>query len=132
MKAKIRMCNLGEKQKSALDDAVKEYVVQNAKKFEDEIKYRIIENTLAAVCLALSDQHGFGAKRIQRVIDGVIEILEGNADDVYRGHKTDAPGENAMLDAMLAELEARGICIVIQSGGVDILRNRRIESQGEA
>lgn len=125
MKAKIRACNLSEKQKSALDEAVKEYVSQNARQFEDEIKFRIIQNTLAAVCLALNDQYGFGAKRIQRLVEGVIEILGGNAEDVYKGHKRDAPGENAMLDAMLDELDDRGIHIVVQTGGVDILRQKR-------
>lgn len=129
MNVKFRPENLSQKTKSAADKALREYVRQNAAKYEEEIKLRIIQNTLAATCLALSDQYGFGAKRIQRLIDGVLEILAGNNEEVYAGHTVDAPGENRVLDAMLAELRDRNIEIVIKHGrdgdGIDVCDARK-------
>ncbi len=74
-------------------------ILPNSKQAEKHNRQVILEAVIYAVALALHDTFGFGAKRTQRVINGLSQILEGYSDE---------SGAD-MINGMLAELKARKI-----------------------
>jgi hypothetical protein len=62
----------------------------------------------------LSDQYGFGEKRIRRAVEGLTEILAGVSEDVYEKNETDPAGVDKAADNMCAELADRGIRISLE------------------
>ena len=86
--------------------------LQEVAEFERQLKWRLTRRMVYAICLALSDQYGFGSKRCQRAVEGVIEIISGVSEDVYDRNELDAVGVDKAADNMAAELADRGIEIV--------------------
>ena len=77
------------------------------------LKNGITERVLYGVALSLHDTCGFGAKRIDRVLRGLVEIINGYSEDTYGsdgdGLAETADNIEAMNDKMRAECEARGL-----------------------
>jgi len=71
----------------------------NSKRSETINRQTILEAVIYATALALHDTFGFGAKRTQRVINALSQILEGYADQ----------DGAAIVDGMKAELKSRGL-----------------------
>jgi len=59
----------------------------------------ILEAVIYATALALHDTFGFGAKRTQRVINALSEIMEGYSEQ----------DSGDMINGMLQELKSRGL-----------------------
>ncbi len=114
MKVKIRPHNLPAAQRGELERAAREYIAQELEAYSKKLKWILLRRMVYAVCLALSDQYGFGSKRCQRVVDGAVEIITGVSEDVYRKGEIDPDGVDKAADNMLAELADRGIEIVIE------------------
>lgn len=113
MKVRIRGSNLAPWQKGELDRAAREYFAGQVDGYVKKLQWRLTRRTILAVCLTLSDKFDFGSKRCQRVVEGLIEILSGVADDVYDRGEIDPDGVDKMADNMAAELADRGIVIAI-------------------
>lgn len=109
MKAKIRPHNMSAEFLATLDREARAYFFERVDKFAEKVVEVLSKRWLAATMLAANDQHGFGAKRGKDLIDGIIEIIKGNSDDVYGKKEVDNPGEDKSYNAMVAELEDRGI-----------------------
>lgn len=112
MNVKIRPHNLSSAQKGELNRAAREYILQEVDAFEKNLKWKLTRRMVYAVCLALSDQYGFGSKRCQRVVEGAIEIISGVSEDVYERNEIEPNGVDKAADNMAAELADRGIMIV--------------------
>ena len=118
MKAKIRPHNLPAAQRSELDRAAREYIMQEVDAYSKKLQWMLTRRMVYAVCLALSDQYGFGSKRCQRVVEGAVEIIGGVSEDVYKKGEIEPDGVDKAADNMLAELADRGIKIVIEGDGL--------------
>lgn len=114
MKVKIRPHNLPAAQRGELERAAREYIAQELEAYSKKLQWMLTRRMVYAVCLALSDQYGFGSKRCQRVVEGAVEIITGVSEDVYRKGEIDPDGVDKAADNMLAELADRGIKIVIE------------------
>ena len=113
MNVKIRPPNLTPSQKGELGKAAREYFQREVDAYVKKLQWRLTRRTIYAVCLSLSDKFGFGTKRCQRIVEGLIEILSGVAEDVYDKNEIDPDGIDRMADNMAAELADRGIVIAI-------------------
>ena len=69
------------------------------KQAEKHSRQAILKCVIYGVALSLHDVYGFGAKRTQRVINALSEIMEGYADQ----------DGAAIVESMKAELKARRI-----------------------
>lgn len=92
-------------------------VVQElAEKKWQEVRHDVSNRFLCSMALALNDLYGFGAVRIQRVMEAMGEIATGYSDETYtpaeRRNGTKELGR--MADKMLDELKARGIDIELK------------------
>lgn len=114
MKAKIRPANLPQARKSDLDKVSRQYIAEQIDEYSAGLKWKLTRRTVLAVALVLSDQYGFGEKRIKRAIDGLTEILAGVSEDVYDKGEIDPAGVDKVVDNMLAELADRGIHIAFE------------------
>lgn len=118
MKAKIRGHNLPAQRQSDLEKAARQFIDDYIDDYIKKLQYKLSRRVTFALCLILSDQHGFGQKRCQRAVEGIGEILNGVAEDVYDRNEIDPEGRDKMLDNMDAELMDRGIYITIQGDPV--------------
>lgn len=130
MKAKIRGHNLPTQRQSDLEKAARQFVDDYIDDYIKKLQYKLSRRVTFALCLILSDQHGFGQKRCQRAVEGIGEILNGVAEDVYDRNEIDPEGRDKMLDNMDAELMDRGIYITIQGDPVYGEKRKRPASAG--
>ena len=103
MKAKIRGHNLPTQRQSDLEKAARQFIDDYIDDYIKKLQYKLSRRVTFALCLILSDQHGFGQKRCQRAVEGIGEILNGVAEDVYDRNEIDPEGRDKMLDNMDAE-----------------------------
>lgn len=120
MKARVRAHNLTEEYRRSLDKAARDYFDARVEEYAMRLQGAFAQRWLAATLLAASDQHGFGAKRGKALIDGIIEIIAGNCDDVYDRNEIDQPGTDKAFAAMAQELRERGIHLVIEVSGGEV------------
>ena len=130
MKVKIRGHNLPAQRQSDLEKAARQFIDDYIDDYIKKMQYKLYRRVTFALCLILSDQHGFGQKRCQRAVEGIGEILNGVADDVYDRNEIDPEGRDKMLDNMDAELMDRGIYITIQGDPVYGEKRKRPASAG--
>ncbi|MBQ7333859.1 MAG: hypothetical protein IJW95_00100 [Clostridia bacterium] len=130
MKAKIRGHNLPTQRQSDLEKAARQFIDDYIDDYIKKLQYKLSRRVTFALCLILSDQHGFGQKRCQRAVEGIGEILNGVAEDVYDRNEIDPEGRDKMLDNMDAELMDRGIYITIQGDPVYGEKRKRPASAG--
>lgn len=130
MKAKIRGHNLPPERQSDLEKAARQFIDDYIDDYIKKLQYKLSRRVTFALCLILSDQHGFGQKRCQRAVEGIGEILNGVAEDVYDRNEIDPEGRDKMLDNMDAELMDRGIYITIQGDPVYGEKRKRPETAG--
>lgn len=130
MKAKIRGHNLPTQRQSDLEKAARKFIDDYIDDYIKKLQYKLSRRVTFALCLILSDQHGFGQKRCQRAVEGIGEILNGVAEDVYDRNEIDPEGRDKMLDNMDAELMDRGIYITIQGDPVYGEKRKRPASAG--
>lgn len=130
MKAKIRGHNLPAQRQSDLEKAARQFIDDYIDDYIKKLQYKLSRRVTFALCLILSDQHGFGQKRCQRAVEGIGEILNGVAEDVYDRNEIDPEGRDKMLDNMDAELMDRGIYITIQGDPVYGEKRKRPASAG--
>ena len=97
-----------------LDKVAREYIAEQIEEYSAGLKWRLTRRTVLAVALVLSDQYGFGEKRIRRAVEGLTEILAGVSEDVYEKNETDPAGVDKVVDNMLLELSDRGIRIAFE------------------
>lgn len=120
MKAKIRKHNLDAGMLERLDGAAREYFDERVEEYARRLQECFAKRWLAATMLAANDQHDFAAIRGKRLVDGIIEVIQGNCDDVYSKNEIDKPGTDKAFAAMQAELAERGIKLVITVNGLDV------------
>lgn len=130
MKAKIRGHNLPTQRQSDLEKAARQFIDDYIDDYIKKRQYKLSRRVTFALCLILSDQHGFGQKRCQRAVEGIGEILNGVAEDVYDRNEIDPEGRDKMLDNMDAELMDRGIYITIQGDPVYGEKRKKPASAG--
>ncbi len=130
MKAKIRGHNLPTQRQSDLEKAARQFIDDYIDDYIKKLQYKLSRRVTFALCLILSDQHGFGQKRCQRAVEGIGEILNGVAEDVYDRNEIDPEGRDKMLDNMDAELMDRGIYITIQGDPVYGEKRKKPASAG--
>lgn len=130
MKAKIRGHNLPTQRQRDLEKAARQFMDDYIDDYIKKLQYKLSRRVTFALCLILSDQHGFGQKRCQRAVEGIGEILNGVAEDVYDRNEIDPEGRDKMLDNMDAELMDRGIYITIQGDPVYGEKRKRPASAG--
>lgn len=130
MKAKIRGHNLPTQRQRDLEKAARQFIDDYIDDYIKKLQYKLSRRVTFALCLILSDQHGFGQKRCQRAVEGIGEILNGVAEDVYDRNEIDPEGRDKMLDNMDAELMDRGIYITIQGDPVYGEKRKRPASAG--
>lgn len=130
MKAKIRPHNLPQDRQGELEKAARQFMDDHIDEYIKKLQYKMSRRVTFALCLILSDQHGFGQKRCQRAVEGIGEILNGVAEDVYDRNEIDPEGRDKMLDAMDAELMDRGIYITIKDDPVYGEKRKRPASAG--
>lgn len=130
MKAKIRGHNLPTQRQSDLEKAARQFIDDYIDDYIKKLQYKLSRRVTFDLCLILSDQHGFGQKRCQRAVEGIGEILNGVAEDVYDRNEIDPEGRDKMLDNMDAELMDRGIYITIQGDPVYGEKRKRPASAG--
>lgn len=117
MRAKIRPHNMTPDFLSTLDREARAYFDARVEEYAKRLQGTFAQRWLAATLLAANDQYGFAATRGKNLIDGIIEIIQGNCDDVYSKNEIDKPGTDKAFAAMQAELEERGIRLVIAVEG---------------
>lgn len=120
MKAKIRKHNLDAGMLARLDGAAREYFDERVEEYSRRLQECFAKRWLAATMLAANDQHGFAATRGKNLIDGIIEVIQGNCDDVYSKDEIDKPGADKAYKNMVDELADRGIKLVITVNGLDV------------
>ncbi len=120
MKAKIRAHNMTAEYRAQLDKAAREYFDARVDEYAHRLQGTFAQRWMAATLLAANDQHGFGAKRGKDLIDGIIEIIQGNCDEVYSKKEIDQPGTDKAYEYMAAELRERGIILVISVNGTEV------------
>jgi hypothetical protein len=130
MKAKIRGHNLPTQRQSDLEKAARQFIDDYIDDYIKKLQYKLSRRVTFALCLILSDQHGFGQKRCQRAVEGIGEILNGVAEDVYDRNEIDPEGRDKILDNMDAELMDRGIYITIQGDPVYGEKRKKPASAG--
>lgn len=120
MKAKIRPHNMSADFRDHLDKEARAYFDARVDEYAHRLQGMFAQRWMAATLLAANDQYGFGAKRGKNIIDGIIEIIKGNCDDVYDKNEIDEPGTDKAFRNMLNELSERGINLVITVNGVEV------------
>ena len=120
MKAKIRKHNLDAGMLARLDGAAREYFDERVEEYSRRLQECFAKRWLAATMLAANDQHYFGAVRGKRLVDGIIEVIQGNCEDVYSKDEIDKPGADKAYKNMVDELADRGIKLVITVNGLDV------------
>lgn len=114
MKAKIRPANLPQARKNDLDKVARQYISEQIDEYSRDLKWKMTRRVVCSVALVLSDQYGFGEKRIRRAVEGITEILAGVSEDVYGKGEIDPAGVDKVADNMMAELLDRGIHIAFE------------------
>ena len=120
MKAKIRKHNLDAGMLARLDGAAREYFDERVEEYARRLQECFAKRWLAATMLAANDQNDFGAIRGKRLVDGIIEVIQGNCEDVYSKGEIDKPGADKAYKNMVDELAERGIKLVITVNGLDV------------
>ena len=120
MRAKVRPHNYTPGFRESIDREARAYFDERVDEYAKRLQAMLAKRWVAATLLAASDQHGFGAKRGKNLIDGIIEIMCGNCDDVYDKNEIDKPGTDKALMAMMRELEDRGIRLVVTADGAKL------------
>ena len=120
MRAKIRKHNLDAGMLARLDGAARDYFDERVEEYSRRLQECFAKRWLAATMLAASDQHDFGAVRGKRLVDGIIEVIQGNCEDVYSKDEIDKPGADKAYKNMVDELADRGIKLVITVNGLDV------------
>ncbi len=114
MKAKIRPANLPQARKNDLDKVARQYISEQIDEYSRDLKWKMTRRVVCSVALVLSDQYGFGEKRIKRAVEGITEILAGVSEDVYDKGEIDPAGVDKVADNMMAELLDRGIQLAFE------------------
>ena len=134
MKARIRGANLPQSTRGELNKAAREYIAEQIDEYSRGLKWKLTRRTVLAVALVLSEQYGFGEKRIKRAVEGMTEILAGVSEDVYDKGEIDPDGVDKVADNMAAELLDRGIRIAFEGDPLydssEKIRERKIASDG--
>lgn len=112
MRVKIRPHNLSKDRRDFLDDVSREYVDMKINEYMGKLTYKLARRVSLALCLALNDNYGFGAKRTEWIVGGIYEIINGVAADVYDKNELDPEARDKMVDNMMQELDDRNIFIV--------------------
>lgn len=120
MKARIRPHNMSGDFLATLDKEARAYFFARVDEYSRRLQGIFPQRWIAATMLALNDQHGFGPKRCKDVVDGIIEIISGNCDDVYDKNEIDVPGTDKAFRNMQNELAERGISLVITVNGTEV------------
>lgn len=120
MKAKIRPHNLTVERREQLDEGARKFFDARVDEYSKRLQAMFAQRWIAATMLAANDQHSFGAKRGKNLIDGIIEIIGGNCDDVYDKNEIDEPGTDKAFRSMQNELAERGINLVITVNGAEV------------
>lgn len=120
MKAKIRPHNMSEDFLATLDKEARAYFFARVDEYSKRLQAMFAKRWIAGTLLAANDQHNFAAKRGKNLVDGIIEIITGNCDDVYDRNEIDEPGTDKAFRKMQEELADRGIDLVITVNGAEV------------
>lgn len=120
MKAKVRAHNMSADFRATLDREARAYFDARVDEYAHRLQGIFPQRWIAATMLALNDQHGFEAEQCRDAIDGIIEIIEGNCEDVYDKNEIDVPGTDKAFRNMQNELAERGIHLVITVNGTEV------------
>ena len=120
MKAKIRPHNMSAEFLATLDREARAYFFERVDEYAKRLQGVFPQRWIAATLLAANDQNNFGAKRGKNLVDGIIEIIQGNCDDVYDKNEIDQPGTDKAFRSMQNELAERGINLVITVNGTEV------------
>ena len=120
MKAKIRPHNMSADFLATLDKEARAYFFERVDEYSKRLQAMFAQRWIAGTLLAANDQHGFGPKRGKDLVDGIIEIITGNCDDVYDRNEIEEPGTDKAFRKMQEELADRGIHLVITVNGAEV------------
>ncbi len=112
MKARLTYENLPPQYKKDIQRIVAE--------FERRYRDAIIERFISAMLLTARDVFGFGYKRMNLLLRGFSEILQGYNEDAYYGVDPSVQNMEMMNKKMREELEAGGIIISQNQGNISI------------
>ena len=120
MRSKIRPHNMTAEFRDTLDREARAYFDARVNEYAHRLQGCFAKRWMAATMLAANDQHDFGADRGKNLIDGIIEIISGNCDDMYSKNEIDKPGTDKAYCNMIRELEDRGIYMHVTIIGANV------------
>ena len=131
MKSKIRPHNMTADFRSQLDREARAYFDTQVDEYAKRLQSCFVKRWIAATLLAANDQANYGAKRGNDLIEGIMQIINGNCDDVYEKKEIDMPGSDKAYSAMVDELYDRGICLSVTICGPNVRVDVRRRKKGE-